>query len=47
MRATLSPQVYSPPREQGWLRHQQNFSEANFNAADGVVAHKYVFKTPS
>ena len=27
------------PREEGWLRHQENFGEANLSAADGVVAH--------
>ena len=36
--ATLG-QGYSPPREEGWLRHQENFGEANLNAAAGVVAH--------
>src|SRR5262245_2596356 len=32
-------QRYSPPREEGWLRHQENFGEAHLSAADGVVAH--------
>jgi len=32
--------AYSPPREEGWLRHQENFGEAHLSAADGVVAHK-------
>jgi len=27
-------------REEGWLRHQENFGEAHLSAADGVVAHK-------
>jgi len=31
---------HSPPREEGWLRHQENFGEAHLSAADGVVAHK-------
>src|SRR5262249_26559595 len=31
---------YSPPREEGGLRHQENFGEAHLSAADGVVAHK-------
>jgi len=31
---------HSPPREEGWLRHQENFGEANLSAADGVVALK-------
>ena len=31
---------YSPPREEGWLRHQENAGEAHLSAADGVVAHK-------
>jgi len=31
--------AYSPPREEGWLRHQANFGEAHPSAADGVVAH--------
>src|SRR5262245_51020257 len=31
---------YSPPREEGWLRHQENVGEAHLSAADGVVAHK-------
>jgi hypothetical protein len=30
---------YSPPREEGWLRHQENFGEAHLSAADGVVTH--------
>src|SRR5262249_36520272 len=30
---------YSPPREEGWLRHQENFGEANLSAAAGVVIH--------
>ena len=32
--------AYSPPREEGWLRYQENFGEAHLSAADGVVAHK-------
>src|SRR5262249_54431788 len=32
-----------PPREEGWLRHQENFGEAHLSAADGVVAHKSCF----
>jgi YVTN family beta-propeller protein len=28
----------SPPREEGWLRHQENFGVAHLSAADGVVA---------
>ena len=31
--------AYSPPREEGWLRHQENFGAAHLSAADGVVAH--------
>src|SRR5262249_62175704 len=31
-------QADSPPREEGWLRHQENFGEAHRSAADGVVA---------
>src|SRR5262245_36743672 len=31
--------TYSPPREEGWLRHQGNFGEAHFGAAAGVVAY--------
>ena len=31
---------YSPPREEGWLRHQETVGEAHLSAADGVVAHK-------
>jgi hypothetical protein len=34
---------YSPPREEGWLRHQENFGEAHLSAAAGVVAHKPCF----
>src|SRR5262245_6962950 len=30
----------SPPREEEWLRHQENFGEARLSAADGVVADK-------
>jgi hypothetical protein len=30
----------SSPREEGWLRHKENFGEAHLRAADGVVAHK-------
>ena len=33
----------SPPREDGWLRHQENFGEAHLRAADGVVTHKSHF----
>jgi hypothetical protein len=33
--------AYSPPREEGWLPHQENFGEAHLSAADGVVAHNY------
>ena len=29
----------SPPREEGWLRHQENFGVAHLSAAGGVVAH--------
>ncbi len=29
--------AHSPPREEGWLRHQENFGEAYLSAADGVV----------
>src|SRR5262249_39728475 len=32
--------AYSPPREEGWLRHQENFGAAHLSAADGVVAHE-------
>src|SRR5215831_995182 len=31
---------HSPPREEGWLRHQKNFGAAHLSAADGVVADK-------
>jgi hypothetical protein len=34
---------HSPPREEGWLRNQQNFGEAHLSAADRVVAHKPYF----
>src|SRR5215472_18210095 len=34
----------SPPREEGWLRHQRNFGEVHLSAADGVVAHKPCFR---
>src|SRR5262249_40615824 len=33
----------SPPREEGTLRHQENFGEAHLSAADGVVAHESRF----
>ena len=33
----------SPPREEGWLRHQEIFGAALLSAADGVVAHTEVF----
>jgi hypothetical protein len=36
----FSGTAYSPPREEGWLRHQENFGGARLSAADGVVAHK-------
>ena len=36
-------QAHSPPREEGWLRHQENFGEAHLSAADGVVAHELGF----
>src|SRR5262249_16542335 len=32
--------VESPPREEGCLRHQENFGEAHLSAADRVVAHQ-------
>jgi len=32
--------IYSPPHEEGWLRHQQEVGEAHLSAADGVVAHR-------
>jgi glycogen synthase len=35
--------AYSPPREEGWLRHQEDFGEAILSAADGVVAHETKF----
>ena len=31
---------YSPPREEGWLRHQEISAKPTLSAADGVVAHK-------
>jgi hypothetical protein len=34
----------SPPREEGWLRHQQKVGEAHLSAADGVVAHTRCFQ---
>jgi len=36
----LFVRCHSPPREEGWLRHQENLGEAHLSAADGVVAHK-------
>src|SRR5215813_6789659 len=39
----VSVKMHSPPREEGWLRHQENFGEAHLSAADGVVAHKRCF----
>jgi len=39
-----SARPHSPPREEGWLRHQENFGEAHLSAADGVVAHKSRFR---
>jgi hypothetical protein len=27
----------SPPREEGWTRHQEKYREATFYGADGVV----------
>src|SRR5262245_47897221 len=36
-------QAHSPPREEGWLRHQGNFGEAHLSTADGVVAHTETF----
>jgi len=30
---------YSPLREEGWLRHQEDFGDTYLSAADGVVAH--------
>ena len=35
--------AHSPPREEGWLRHQEIFGEAHLRAADGVVAYKSLF----
>src|SRR5262245_7633431 len=40
MAATKWASAYSPPREEGRLRHQENFGAAHLSAADGVVAHK-------
>ena len=37
-------EAYSPPREEGWLRHQENAAKPPFNGADGVVAHTLVFQ---
>ena len=37
--AAIFKKANSPPREEGWLRHQENFGEAYLSAADGVVAH--------
>ena len=39
MAGTVDRTGNSPPREEGWLRHQENFGEAHLGAADGVVAH--------
>jgi hypothetical protein len=36
-------QSNSPPREEGWLRHQENFGAALLSAAAGVVVHKSRF----
>src|SRR5262249_21787709 len=35
--------AYSPPREEGWLRHQENFGEAHLSAAGGGGAHTQKF----
>src|SRR5262249_51203838 len=35
--------IIPPPREEGWLRHQEIFGAALLSAADGVVAHTEVF----
>src|SRR5204863_6565138 len=54
---TMCLGTYSPPREEGWLRPQENFGEAHVSAADGreaqarqraasrVVAHKLCVKS--
>ena len=39
MRGWNGVQSHSPPREEGWTRHQSKCCEASFNGADGVVAH--------
>ena len=41
--STPSIGTHSPPREEGWLRHQQIFGVANFSAADGVVAYEQLY----
>src|SRR5215831_242992 len=38
-RSSAVNELDSPPREEGWLRHQENFGVAHLSAADGVVAH--------
>src|SRR5262245_57247924 len=35
--------AYSPPCEEGWLRHQENFGAAHLTAADGVVAYTEIW----
>jgi hypothetical protein len=34
------PHQFMGTREEGWLRHQENFGEAHLSVAVGVVAHK-------
>ena len=30
---------HSPPREEGWTRHQENVAKPPYEGADGVVGH--------
>src|SRR5262249_27189921 len=39
MAGTVDRTGNSPPREEGWLRHQENIGGAHLNPADGLVAH--------
>ena len=40
LRCNVFLKEQSPPREEGWTRHQERCREASSIGADGVVAHK-------
>jgi hypothetical protein len=41
---TYFSRAQSPPREEGWTRHQEKWREASFDGADGVVAYDEIWR---